>query len=312
MTTFQRLCIATCVIVFALIVIGGIVRATDSGLGCPDWPTCHGSLIPKWEKHTLIEYSHRATATLAGFFGLALLVVAWTRYRHIPAIFYPTCVGFVFGLAQAALGGAVVLNELPTEIVVANLAMALTILTMLVLLATTVIAMERGITAPNLSPTIGRLAVIAAVGVLALSLVGSYVSGAGYALACSGWPLCNGEVVPSQNIASVQMIFLHRVLALVVGAVLVALAVLAVKARREAPLVSKLAVAAVHVYVVQAIVGAANVWTQLADGIAAAHLGLAALLWLIVALINIHVHRLYAALPYENETRATAMARLSR
>ena len=43
------------------VTLGGVVRLTDSGLGCPDWPLCHGKLIPPAEFHTLIEYSHRKT-----------------------------------------------------------------------------------------------------------------------------------------------------------------------------------------------------------------------------------------------------------
>ena len=48
----------------AQISLGGIVRITDSGLGCPDWPLCHGKLLPPLELHTLIEYSHRLSASV--------------------------------------------------------------------------------------------------------------------------------------------------------------------------------------------------------------------------------------------------------
>src|SRR3990172_12631505 len=117
MTLFQRFCLATCAVIFALIVLGGVARATDSGLGCPDWPRCHGSFIPKWEKHTLIEYSHRLTASVAGVMVFAVAIWAWKSYRHARSIFYPAAATVLLLLVQGGLGGLTVIRELPPEIV---------------------------------------------------------------------------------------------------------------------------------------------------------------------------------------------------
>lgn len=297
MTGFQRLCIITCVVIFGLIVLGGIVRATDSGLGCPDWPTCHGNLIPKWEKHTLIEYSHRLTASVAGLLVLSLTVWAWRSYRRVPAILYPATLVLVLILVQAWLGKETVERELPPEIVAVHLGMALTILTLLALVTITSFAIERPQEQPYVRQSIRRVALLAAGGTLLLALVGSYVSGAGYGLACSGWPLCNGDIVPSAGAASVQVHFIHRFLALLVGVTLLTLTWLALRERRTTPVVAVIALAALGVYCVQAIIGAANIWTELADEVGAAHLAFATLLWLTLALLNIEVHRIYEWLP---------------
>ena len=296
-TGFQRLCIVTCVVIFGLIVLGGIVRATDSGLGCPDWPTCHGSVIPRWEKHTLIEYSHRLTASIAGFLVLGGAVWAWRSYRRVPAILYPSLLVLGLIIVQAGLGGAAVLNDLPPEIVAVHLGMALTILTLLALITMTSFAIHRGVERPVVPLPLRRVALVAAAGTLCLALVGSYVSGAGYGLACSGWPLCNNEVVPSADSASVQVHFLHRFLALVVGLALVTLVWQALRERHRAPFIAALAVGAFAVYCVQAMIGAANVWTDLADEVTAAHLAFATLLWLTLAVLNIEAHRIYEWLP---------------
>jgi cytochrome c oxidase assembly protein subunit 15 len=298
MTGFQRLCLVTCAVIFGLIVLGGVVRHTDSGLGCPDWPRCHGSFIPRWEIHTLIEYSHRLTASIAGVLVLGILVVAWRNYRRVPAILYPAILTFVLILVQAGLGGAAVVNELPPEIVAVHLSVALTILALLALITATSFALSSAPPRISIRSSFGRIATAAATTTLVLMVIGSYVSGAGYGLACSGWPLCNGEVFPSAHAASVQVHFLHRFVALILGVVLLALAWRGWRERESAPYVMTFAGFALLLYVAQALVGAANIWTQLSEGAGAAHLALATLLWLLLVVLNIRVHRLYDLLPH--------------
>ena len=65
MSWFQRLLLVTIVATFVLVVIGGTVRATGSGLGCPDWPRCHGQAFAPLETHSLIEYGNRIVSALS-------------------------------------------------------------------------------------------------------------------------------------------------------------------------------------------------------------------------------------------------------
>jgi heme A synthase len=296
MTGFQRLCLVTCAVVFGLIILGGVVRATDSGLGCPDWPRCHGSFIPRWEKHTLIEYSHRLVASVAGVLVLAILVWTLRSYRRVPALLYPAVVAFALLLFQAGLGGAAVLNELPPEVVAVHLGTAIGILSLLLLITYAAFALERPRARAPAPPAVGRLAMLCAALTFPLLVVGSYVAGAGYGLACSGWPLCNNELVPSTDATSVQLVFMHRMLALLAGLAILALTIAALLSKAS-PSLKQLTLATLGVFAVQSIVGAANVWTQLADEVSAVHLALASLLWVLLALLNIRVHRLHELLP---------------
>jgi heme A synthase len=302
MTAYQRLCIVTCGVIFVLIIVGGIVRATDSGLGCPDWPTCHGRLIPDGNKHTIIEYSHRFTATVVGFLVLAITIGAWRSFRSVPAVLWPANAAFVLLLVQAGLGAAVVANELPPGIVAVHLVLALSLMTLLLIVTTATFAAAGPVHAPSVSPRFGRLALGASAATLVLAVAGSYVAGAGYGLACSGWPLCNGQVFPNADANSVQIHFFHRLMAAIVGIVLVTLAYQGWKLRKAEPLVANLTALALGVYLVQALIGAANIWTKLADEVSAAHLGGAALLWTVLAVLNIRVHRLHELLPYSSSS----------
>src|SRR3989442_3385132 len=77
----RYLALLTVITTYGLIVLGGTVRATESGTACPDWPLCHGRLVPQFETHVMIEYSHRLAASVVGLMILAVAVWAWRRYR---------------------------------------------------------------------------------------------------------------------------------------------------------------------------------------------------------------------------------------
>ena len=78
---FRLLALASALAAWALVAVGGIVRVTESGLGCPDWPLCDGSVVPAQRRAPVIEYSHRATATVVTLLVLATAVWALRTYR---------------------------------------------------------------------------------------------------------------------------------------------------------------------------------------------------------------------------------------
>src|SRR2546428_6530184 len=86
MKAFRALSVATALVTYALVVLGGVVRVSGSGLGCPDWPLCHGRLLPPLDLHSIIEYSHRTTASLASTLIVLTAVGAWVAWRKRRAI----------------------------------------------------------------------------------------------------------------------------------------------------------------------------------------------------------------------------------
>src|SRR5437773_2596149 len=91
LTRFTRLAALTVAMTFLLVLVGVVVRSTGSGLGCPEWPTCHGSWVPPFDNpHAIIEWSHRTTAAIVGILALATAIAALVAYRRRPAILWPS------------------------------------------------------------------------------------------------------------------------------------------------------------------------------------------------------------------------------
>jgi heme A synthase len=283
---FRVFAVLTTVVAYLEIVLGGTVRATGSGLACPDWPTCHGRLVPSLSQHVLIEYSHRLSASVVSICVVLLAIAAlwiWPQRRYLKVL---SLVALGLLILQVVLGGITVLLDLPPEIVTAHLATA-TIL--LGVLATISVYSFTGRSA-NLDPVarrFSRTAMIAAGGVFLLILTGSYVVGSDAGLACHTWPLCNGQVLPTGGHQAVDINFLHRMTAVVIGLAIASVALRAWLTRRGNPALLWGASAALLVYCSQVLVGAGNVWFGLAAGIQIAHLATAEALWLVTAVLAV-------------------------
>ena len=90
-----------------LIVLGGIVRITGSGMGCGDhWPRCNGEWFPPLDLPTLIEIGHRWAAALVSLLVLGVAAVALKRHRSEPALRNPALLAAVILVIQVLLGAA--------------------------------------------------------------------------------------------------------------------------------------------------------------------------------------------------------------
>ena len=132
---FRYLAIAAFAACYVTILLGGNVMASDSGLACPDWPTCHGSLMPPLSGGTGIEWSHRLSAFALSLVTAALAVVGLLVERGRPVLLRLSVGAALTVVAQALLGGLVVESDLAILIVLLHFALATVLFAVLLILA---------------------------------------------------------------------------------------------------------------------------------------------------------------------------------
>ena len=286
MTRFTKLAAFTVAMTFLLVVVGVVVRSTGSGLGCPEWPTCHGSWVPPFDNpHAIIEWSHR---TIVGILALATAIAALVAYRRRPAILWSALVALGLVIFQAALGKAAVESDLSGDIVTAHLATAMALLALLIYVTVrSNLPVDRRPRRSGVAAWLG----LAAAAVFVLMLLGSHVTATGSALAFPDWPLMNGSPLPTLTAADAPHV-IHRWAAVIAG-LLVAIATIAVwRQRPRFPAAAMLAVAAALLFATEAVAGGLQVLTQLAVWTQVVHLTLAATVWgLLVAATVLSVYR---------------------
>jgi len=267
---FRRLAVVTAIFAYIQIALGGVVRVSGSGLGCPDWPLCHGRPYPPADAHAIIEYSHRAVGSVTGVLIIATVVLAWVVWRtRRPSVAWLATASLVGVVGEGLLGAEVVRNELASWLVLVHLALAMIILGFLV--AAAVMAMPA-------SSAVGdhgfrRLAAIAAGATFFLLLTGSTVVASGADEACHSWPLCGAGFTP--DFAGVNAYtMLHRGAVLLIGALLV---FVLVRGLRQ-PGLGAVSISTLLLLGVQVAVGAGSAITanELFNGL---HVALATLVW---------------------------------
>lgn len=281
---FTRLALATVLFTFGLIVFGAVVRVTDSGLGCGNhWPLCNGTIFPPLNNITAwIEWMHRLFALLIGLLGLGMLLVAIRAYRRQDRkILNMTILAAALFAVQSALGAIVVKLDLPPTMVTLHLGTAMLLLSALLVAAVWSFYRPR---AQRKGDSVTTLVYITTALSLVIILTGALVRGSGATLACTDWPLCNGQVLPfSQGqLATIHMI--HRFAVLSLGACLLLLVWSVYKNRGGNA--RTLAAFALAAYLAQAGIGALYVLSAASPLWGAAHVGFAAATWALLVILS--------------------------
>lgn len=284
----RRLVLATGIATFVLIIVGGVVRVSDSGLGCGPagsgfngWPFCNGDLVPGVDLNSIIEYTHRVLAVIVGFMILAIAVQAWRRHRELRL---PAGALLALVILQGLLGGATVEENLEEEYVAAHLGVAMLLIGLLIYLHRRV----SGAAPVDGGGRLRGLSLAATVLILIAVVAGGYMAGtqnygrADYQLgdgahhACGKeFPSCNGEFMPFGQARLVDIHLTHRAFVYLASLVVIALVVALLRRgieRRRAWLLAGL-------LGVQLLVGALNVWLDEYELLILLHLMLATLLW---------------------------------
>jgi heme o synthase len=291
-------------ITYFLVALGGTVRATDSGLSCPDWPLCYGQAFASVDYHTFLEQFHRFIAAIVSvlIITLAVSVYLWAR-KERQLLISAVIVAPVLLVIQIILGGLTVLWKLPPTIITAHLGTALALFATIITIAVMATRPKRAKEHPSKTRKFARLAVTNALLVYGLMLSGSYVVGSGASLACTGWPLCTAPAWAIQyHLADVNIF--HRLVATFVGLVLIWTLISAWRRRKVAPTQAWVALAAAVLFVAQSIVGGLIVLLNKPGFVAGLHLALATAVWgCLVILAALAANQLRAA-PQEQELEA--------
>lgn len=331
---FRRLADLTAVVTFLLIIVGGVVRVSDSGLGCgpggsgtKGWPLCGGDVIPiVGDENTLIEFSHRLLAAVV----VALIaLLCWRAYRDLghkrrpqtPSpdrtwAFRGSIAAGLIVLVQAGLGGLTVEHSLKEELVAAHLGTAMLLLGLLLWLsfkARSAAAVEddQPVRQPDrrLRPYVATAAVL----LLGAIVAGGYMAGteeegvnevgpniAGAHLACGHqFPTCgDGKFLPFGNNRLTDIHLTHRVF--VYAATIAIIVLLSVAFARGAR--DRLLLLAALLLLGQVLLGGMNVWLGEHASLIVAHLTVATLLW--ATLVSIGYRLAWLSSPTRSDERA--------
>ncbi|WP_187274316.1 heme A synthase [Paenibacillus sp. N3.4] len=225
----QRLANLSAIGMFLILAMGALVTKADAGRGCGDeWPLCHGQFVPAHTISSMIEYSHRLVVGIVTMLLIATLYLVFRYVKRRDAKFFISAT-VLMTLIQAAMGAMAVVWPQSSLVLALHFGLSLLAFAFSLLLAlvfspwgqfqrdTTI---YKGFKVLVWGTTIYSYVVV---------YLGAFVRHTVSSGGCSGWPLCNGEVIPELSGAT-GIVFTHRVAALLL---FICILFLYVQARRH-------------------------------------------------------------------------------
>jgi cytochrome c oxidase assembly protein subunit 15 len=260
---------ATVGLLFLLLVWGNLVAGLKAGLACPDWPLCHGRVLPPLRWDIYMEFLHRVIAGVASLFLVALSLRRSRRYEGAAKLV--PVLALLLLLAEILMGGAVVLLETPVQLTTVHFMAGLLVF----LLAFYMMTFDGEVHRASF-PLRGSAALFLCLAALVYSqaALGAYVRHLGAGLACPDFPTCLGRWVPPLVSGPVIAHYSHRVVAVLILLTAISLHLFVRKDPRQRRN-RGLALSFLLLSVVQLAVGATVVLTKLHFAAAALHLTVA-------------------------------------
>jgi heme a synthase len=282
---------------FLLLIAGGLVTSTDSGLSVPDWPKSYGMWMPPMVGGVLYEHGHRMVASFVGF--LTVILAIWIAVKEKRK--WMKVLGFIALAAvitQGILGGLTVIYLLPLPISVAHATLAQSFFCLVVCLK--YFTSEEWKSEPRKlsAPASHRNVFIIMASIVYIQLiVGGIVRHSGAALAIPDFPLANGRLIPEFTTPEITIHFLHRIGAMLVLIWTIVTTSMVFKNYRDNSRFMRPTILLILLVLLQIGIGGWTVLSKTAVPIATAHVAVGALILATTVVLVLRSFRYLAISP---------------